>query len=106
MNGPNGFMPQITDPSGHFVRRRVNELLAKAIEKPLVIVCAGAGCGKTRAVYDFTRDSGIPTSWIQLSEHDNIQSRFWNSFILGSEPLIDESMTEGLKSLGFPDTED
>jgi len=60
----------------HFVRSRLNELLDRAIKKPLVIVYAGAGCGKTNAVRDFTRESGIPVHWVQLSEQDNALNRF------------------------------
>ena len=51
----------IFDNPDHLIRPRVNELLSKAIEKPLVIVCAGAGYGKTRAVYDFTKKKAVST---------------------------------------------
>ena len=44
--------------AGYFIRPRINKLLAKVIEKPLVVVCAGAGYGKTCAVSGFIKESG------------------------------------------------
>jgi len=96
---------QHLDDPEHFPRPRINELLSKAVQKPLVIICAGAGYGKTRAIADFTKGSGIQTVWVQCSESDNISSRYWENFVHifshVSEPLAEE-----LKEIGFPDTED
>ncbi|MDR2780298.1 MAG: hypothetical protein LBB28_04155, partial [Synergistaceae bacterium] len=48
-------------------RPRINEILSNAIQKPLVIVSAGAGYGKTLAVYSFLESYDAPTMWFQLS---------------------------------------
>jgi LuxR family maltose regulon positive regulatory protein len=88
--------------NGHFVRPRVNLLLTRAVKKPLVIVCAGMGYGKTRAVFDFTLESKLPVVWVQLSELDNIGSRFWKSFT----GAIERITPENIKEFDFPDTED
>jgi len=93
------------DADGHFPRPRINSLLEKAIQKQLVIVCAGAGYGKTHAVYDFTKESGILTSWIQCSELDNTSIRFWEGFI-HTFTLINKPFANEVKELGFPDTEE
>ena len=93
------------DSHEHLIRPRINEIFMQAIKKPLVIVCAGTGYGKTRAVYDFTIKSGIPTTWLQLSAHDNISTRFWENFV-HAFVLINKLLTDELKELGFPDTED
>jgi len=88
------------------VRSRLNAILSQAVKYPLVIVCAGAGYGKTRAVSDFIHESGIYTLWVQLSEFDNIESRFWKSYadaIRRFDPAIN---TSELYDFGFPDTDD
>ena len=86
-------------------RPRINELLSRATQKPLVVVCAVAGYGKTRAVYDFTKERGIHTAWIQCSEFDNISSRFWENFT-HSFSTVNVALAEEIKEIGFPDTED
>ena len=100
-------MDTISLPSdnGHIVRQRINSLLSQAVEKPLVVVCAGMGYGKTRAVYDFTLKSNTSTIWIQLSKLDNVGSRFWKNYV-DAVGRLDESIAGELKYLGFPDTED
>jgi ATP/maltotriose-dependent transcriptional regulator MalT len=60
----NGTMPmQHTHDSYHLIRHRINVFLTNATtHSPVTIVCAGTGCGKTRAVADFlaqTAESGI-----------------------------------------------
>jgi LuxR family maltose regulon positive regulatory protein len=89
----------------HLIRPRISALLAKAIENPLVIVCAGAGCGKTRAVSDFIREQNIPTLWMQFSERDNIGSRFWDTLTAATAQL-DKALAGELRAIGFPDTLD
>ena len=87
------------------IRPRMNTLLHDAIKKPLAIVCAQAGYGKTRAVYDFSRESTLACAWIQVSERDNLSSRFWESLVRAITQL-DQSAADKLSDLGFPDTEE
>ncbi|MCL2123214.1 MAG: hypothetical protein FWH34_03905, partial [Desulfovibrionaceae bacterium] len=71
-------------------RKRMDALLEKAFEKPVVTVVAGPGCGKTCAVSAYLQSGGISTLWVQLSEGDNQPARFWETFIraVGSEPEL------------------
>ncbi|MDR1692989.1 MAG: LuxR C-terminal-related transcriptional regulator [Oscillospiraceae bacterium] len=85
------------------VRPRVNKLLEEAVKRPLTVVRAGTGEGKTRAVYDFTR--AYPTAWMQLSGPDNAGSRFWAKYIQVISGW-NERFAEHCKAAGFPDTED
>ena len=39
-----------------FERPRINEIFANALQKPLVVVSAGVGYGKTPAVYSFLQN--------------------------------------------------
>ncbi|MCL2332005.1 MAG: LuxR C-terminal-related transcriptional regulator [Actinomycetia bacterium] len=93
------------DDLTHLVRPRLSALLEQAVKKSLVIVCAGAGYGKTRAVYDFVRDYQGATIWVQLSEQDNVTTRFWENFVRSLSQVIGTEI-EDFRSLGFPDTEE
>ena len=87
------------------IRPRLKTLLAQAAKKPLTIVCAGMGCGKTRAVYDFTQGCKIPVAWIQITETDNIGPRLWELFLRAIE-ITNKKLAGEYRKLGFPDTED
>jgi LuxR family maltose regulon positive regulatory protein len=85
-------------------RPRIDRLLEKAVQKPVVVVSAGAGYGKTHAVYSFVRDYNALTSWMQLSERDNIGKRFWENFIAGVSAGNKEA-ADRLANIEFPETE-
>ncbi|MCL2324815.1 MAG: hypothetical protein FWC48_04510 [Actinomycetia bacterium] len=61
------------------IRPRMNALLYNAIQRPLVIVCAPTGYGKTRAVSDFLREGALDCAWIQASQRDNLAPRLWET---------------------------
>ena len=71
---------------------------------PLVVVCAGAGYGKTRAVYSFLQEYDANKSWLQISERDNIATRFWESFT-STVSLRKPETAARLMEIGFPDTD-
>ncbi|MDR3174611.1 MAG: LuxR C-terminal-related transcriptional regulator [Treponema sp.] len=85
-------------------RSRINRLLEKAMEKPVLIVSAGAGYGKTQAVYSFVRKYPALVGWIQLSERDNISKRFWETMIAGISPGNKKAAVR-LADIEFPETE-
>jgi len=106
-NDPTPQHSGITRPehTNHFVRPRINTLLAQAVKNPLVVICAGIGFGKTLAVTDFVRENKIPAIWMQFSELDNVGLSFWESFTRATEQ-INKPLAEECKDIGFPDTED
>ncbi|MDR1515215.1 MAG: LuxR C-terminal-related transcriptional regulator [Synergistaceae bacterium] len=75
------------------------------MQKPLVIISAGAGYGKTVAVYSFLQGYDATTIWLQLSERDNLVTRFWENFT-HTISMRNERFAERLLMLGFPETED
>jgi len=91
--------------SFHFKRRRLNQLLSEAVRYPVVLVCAGAGYGKTSALHDFLEDYEAITVWIQLSERDNIGVRFWENFI-HSMNHVNLAFADAISKFSFPDTLD
>jgi len=95
----------VADSGFHLERARIHSLLTQGMKHPLVIVCAGAGYGKTNAVQDFIRKSDAATMWVQLSERDNVGTRFWENVVNAAEQL-NMSFSKELAELGFPDTGD
>ncbi|MCL1836234.1 MAG: LuxR C-terminal-related transcriptional regulator [Treponema sp.] len=89
----------------HFERPRLNSLFMEGVKYPLVLVYAGAGYGKTSAVHDFAGEYKAATTWIQLSERDNIGARFWEN-LAHSLTNINIPLAKAIGKLGFPDTRD
>jgi len=87
----------------HFERSRLTQMFIEAVKYPLVVVCAGGGYGKTSAVHDFAEEYQAATIWIQLSERDNVGTRFWENHA-HSMTKINEPFAKAVNKLGFPDT--
>jgi LuxR family maltose regulon positive regulatory protein len=58
-------------------RQRLFELLDAAATKPLTLVCAGAGWGKTMLVSAWAQSRTAPVAWLSLDQHDNDPQLFW-----------------------------
>ncbi|MDR2102274.1 MAG: helix-turn-helix transcriptional regulator, partial [Treponema sp.] len=86
-------------------RPQLNRLMEQAIRAPLVTVVAGAGYGKTQMVYSFLRNSPRLIAWLQLSEEDNNEWRFWENCVMTLSFAIKE-LAGQLAGLGFPATEE
>jgi LuxR family maltose regulon positive regulatory protein len=99
-----GRAPIIAGDQFYLERPQLNALMERALNLPLVTVVAGAGYGKTQTVYSFLRDSPYTISWIQLSEWDNIEWRFWENAIMALS-FSDKDLAAKLSSLGFPDSD-
>ncbi|MDR0525156.1 MAG: LuxR C-terminal-related transcriptional regulator [Spirochaetaceae bacterium] len=84
-------------------RLQVHELLEQAVASPLVAVIAGAGYGKTYGVYSFLQKYRAVTAWMQISEQDNLEVRFWEHFVR-TIAFISEASAEKLRASGFPGT--
>ena len=86
-------------------RPRISRLLEKAAENQVVTVVAGAGFGKTRAVYSFVCKYNARTAWIQCSEQDNNGEQFWKNFT-SAVSIISRETAKKLEVLEFPATEE
>ncbi|GHV44741.1 hypothetical protein FACS189492_1530 [Clostridia bacterium] len=88
----------------YMLRPRVNNLMGVALSRRILVVIAGAGCGKTCAVYQFLCAQSRHAYWIQLSEKDNLSSRFWENFVHTFHAQC-EVVAGELRDLGFPETD-
>ncbi|MDR0600803.1 MAG: LuxR C-terminal-related transcriptional regulator [Treponema sp.] len=85
-------------------RPRIDRLLEKQVRNPVVIVNAGAGYGKTQAVYSFVRKYNATTFWMQFSERDNIGEWFWENFV-ATIAIVNKKAAARLKETEFPETD-
>jgi LuxR family maltose regulon positive regulatory protein len=85
-------------------RPQIRRLLEKAIQRPVVTVVAGAGYGKTHSVYSFVRQCDAHIAWIQFSERDNIEERFWENFTAAIS-VMNKDIAAKLADTSFPETE-
>jgi LuxR family maltose regulon positive regulatory protein len=88
---------------GYLERPRLDRLLEQAMQNRIVMVIAGAGYGKTQAVYSFLRKYNMMTAWLQLSNEDNYPWRFWEDFIQPAAFSKDDVFYK-LAHTGFPET--
>jgi LuxR family maltose regulon positive regulatory protein len=58
-------------------RGRLFDVLDAATRKPVTLVCAGAGWGKTQLVSAWARTRPVPVAWLSLDQHDNDPQLFW-----------------------------
>ena len=86
-------------------RPRLNRLLENAANYPLIAVYAGSGYGKTRAVYSFLQENDAQTTWMQITERDNITTHFWEKYSHMISLIWPESGAR-LREIGVPETED
>jgi len=85
-------------------RPRVDRIFDQATRCKLVYVIAGAGYGKTQAVYRYLEQQpDAVVRWVQLSESDNVDSHYWESFT-HSVSLDNPELAFKLRELGFPET--
>jgi LuxR family maltose regulon positive regulatory protein len=84
-------------------RSQLNKRLTEALESPVVTVVAGEGYGKTHSVHSFLQRADVVTTWLQLSERDNLGWRFWENFT-GALGFHHRGIGTLLSDLGFPET--
>jgi LuxR family maltose regulon positive regulatory protein len=96
--------PIIADSRNYLKRPHISELLWQGLKGPLITVVAGAGYGKTQAVYSLLRSRDVIATWIQLTERDNLASRFWENYT-HTISRHNEKHAAKLMEIGFPETE-
>ncbi|MCL2214974.1 MAG: LuxR C-terminal-related transcriptional regulator [Treponema sp.] len=92
--------------NGDYLERpRLHALLKKAMDYPLIIICAGSGYGKTYALYSFLSNYDAIAPWMQISERDNIPLRIWES-ICRMSLMVSQEYSSRLTEIGFPKTDE
>jgi len=85
-------------------RPRIDAILDSATRCQLAYVIAGAGYGKTQAVHHYLKQQeDTIVRWVQLTESDNVGSRFLESLSHGIS-MDNPDLAEQLRAFGFPET--
>jgi LuxR family maltose regulon positive regulatory protein len=84
-------------------RPRIDGILEQAIKCPVVSVAAGAGYGKTYAVYSYVHKIDAVVVWLQLSERDNMVWRFWENYT-DVVDTVSPRLSAGMAEIGFPES--
>src|SRR5713226_2258260 len=76
--------PLVTRDRARLVSRqrliqRLNDALRS--ERPLLLISAPAGCGKTTVLGEWIQQSQRRVAWLSLDEGDNDPARFWSYVI-------------------------
>ena len=76
-------------------RPRLLAMLDRAVERPVTVVCAGPGSGKTVLVSQWIRARSHRVVWLSLDPGDDRESRFWTlvQFALQQHGLLRDAST-------------
>ncbi len=70
---------RVPQPPLQLVRRPLLvERLQQAVERPLTLIAAPAGFGKTTLLSIWLEHASLPTAWISLEQDDDDLTRFWS----------------------------
>jgi LuxR family maltose regulon positive regulatory protein len=62
-------------------RQRLIDQLDVAVQKPVTLVCAGAGWGKTMLISVWAETTPSPVGWLSLDRQDNDAPVFWSHVV-------------------------
>ena len=85
---------------GQVVRTRLLRLLAGALTRPLTLVTAPAGFGKTTLVSAWLRDRVTRSAWLMLDEDDNEPGRFLDYLVTAVRGMDDQAFAVARTPLG------
>ena len=92
--------PSISNDLIH--RPRLLKLFENNSQKPLVLVCAPAGYGKSIIVSQWLEQQTRKFSWLSLDEHQNDLSSFLEHFVEALSSLILDGLSESQKFIYDP----
>ncbi|MGE5531661.1 MAG: hypothetical protein ACM3VW_06060, partial [Bacteroidota bacterium] len=84
-------------------RQRVGDRLERGLDRPMTLVCAPAGYGKTTLLSDWLASSGYPHAWLSLDETDSELSVFLSYFIAAIRTAYPEACASTLALLAAPE---
>lgn len=86
------YRPQLT--ADHLVRERLIRKLDQVRHKPVTLIAAPAGYGKTTIVSEWVERSSLPASWISLDRDDNELTVFAEYLIAGLRTIFPDFGSE------------
>ncbi len=90
-------------PRAHLVlRAHLIERLQQGVERPLTLISAPAGFGKTTLLAQWFMESGMPVAWVSLEAEDNDPTRFLSYLIAALQTLDAQIGTTAMAMLHTP----
>jgi len=83
-------------------RPRLLKLFEDNVQKPLVLVCAPAGYGKSMIVSQWLDQQNGKFAWLSLDHHQNDSSSFFEYFVEAISSLLPDSLSESRKLIYDP----
>jgi len=81
-------------PGDYVHRPRLLEYLDKRRERPLTLVSAPAGYGKSVLISCWLETCDIPNAWLSLDEHDNDLYQFMIYFLAAIQTMFPDAVSE------------
>ncbi len=84
-------IPQM--PFGAINRPRLTEKIHHGVKRPLTLLAAPAGFGKTHLLLEWAKEARLPVAWLTLDSDDNDLSRFFR-YLIGALQTIEPGVGE------------
>lgn len=95
--------PSAADAARYLRRPRLDTLLAEAFTKPLTLLVAGAGYGKSYAVNSALEAAQRKYAWLHLCELDDMAVVFWRRLVSAIK-IRAPKLAARMDALGYPDS--
>ena len=95
-------------PQHLVLRARLLACLQEALERPVTLLSAPAGSGKSTLVSSWLRQGSLPSAWLSLDQADSDAARFWPYLFTALDTLypgVGEHALQVLRSLRMPTIE-
>lgn len=86
-------------PSSFAPLPRLRRLLDHDLDRPLTLVCAPLGFGKTTLLSDWLAGSSRPSAWLSVDEHDNDLATFLHYLVAAVNTIYPDTCVETLTLL-------
>ncbi len=94
------YRPRVTADLVH--RPRLKEALNNGLDRPLILICAPAGFGKTTLLSAWLDTCNHPSAWLSLDEHDNDLGVFLAYFVGALQTIFPDALAETQTLLSGP----
>ena len=91
-------------PTGFVHRPALLAVLDRGEDRPLTLVCAPPGYGKTVLLADWARREDVPCAWVTLDEEDDDPRRLWTAVLAALSACPAVPASSRLRSLVVPRT--
>lgn len=90
-------------PNDLVPRPRLTEWLTQHRQRPLFLISAPAGYGKSTLISCWLRGLDMPTAWISVDESDNDLESFLSYFIAAIQSIYPEKLSDTQALLQAPE---